>query len=172
MKRLGLGVAAAMMLAGPVFAQDEEVQYSAAPTADCLAAADTADAMRACIGLSTAKCVDASDYGSTTIGMMECAKQEIAFWDGKLNTTYQALMTRAEKQDALNEGDPRITEKIAVSLRDMQRAWIPFRDATCTFQYALGMGGTIASTIASHCILDMTADQYIYLKNAWEPLGN
>lgn len=168
MKALGLSLVAALMLAGPVLAQDEQVQYSDAPTADCLAAADTADAMRACVGLATAKCVDASDYGSTTIGMMECAEKETAFWDAKLNATYKELMARAEKFDAMNADDPRIVEKIADSLRAMQRAWIPYRDATCTFQYSLGMGGTIASTIASHCQLETTADQYIYLANAWQ----
>lgn len=169
---LGLGLAAALMMAGPAMAEDEQVQYSDAPTADCLAGAETAEAMRACIGLATAKCVDASDYGSTTVGMMQCAEKETAFWDGKLNATYKDLMARAEKFDKMNADDPRIVEKIADSLRAMQRAWIPYRDATCTFQYSLGMGGTIASTLASHCQLDMTAEQFIYLTHAWEPLGN
>ena len=168
MKTLGLSLAAALMLAGSAFAQDEQVKYSDAPTADCLAAADTADAMRACIGLATAKCVDASDYGSTTVGMMECAGKETDFWDAKLNATYKELMARAEKFDKMNADDPRIVEKIADSLRDMQRAWIPYRDATCTFQYALGMGGTIASTLSSNCQLEMTAEQYIYLATAWQ----
>ena len=168
MEALGFSLAAALMLAGPAFAQDNAVQYSDAPTADCLAAADTADAMRACVGLATAKCVDASDYGSTTVGMMECAGKETAFWDAKLNASYKSLMARAEKFDAMNADDPRIMYKIADSLRDMQRAWIPFRDATCTFQYALGMGGTIASTLSSNCQLEMTAEQYIYLATAWQ----
>ena len=168
MKRFVLGLAAAVMLAGPAFAQDEQVKYSDAPTADCLAAADTADAMRACIGLATAKCVDASDYGSTTVGMAECTGKETDFWDAKLNATYKELMARAEKFDKMNADDPRIMYKIADSLRDMQRAWIPFRDASCTFQYALGMGGTIASTLSSNCQLEMTAEQYIYLATAWQ----
>ncbi|MGV0876809.1 lysozyme inhibitor LprI family protein [Martelella sp. FLE1502] len=168
MKGFVLGLAAALMVAGSAFAQDEQVKYSDAPTADCLAAADTADAMRACIGLATAKCVDASDYGSTTVGMMECTGKETDFWDAKLNATYKELMARAEKFDKMNADDPRIVEKIADSLRDMQRAWIPFRDATCTFQYALGMGGTIASTLSSNCQLEMTAEQYIYLATAWQ----
>ncbi|MCD1635040.1 DUF1311 domain-containing protein [Martelella mediterranea] len=168
MKAFGLSLAAALMLAGSAFAQDEEVKYSDAPTADCLAAADTADAMRACIGLATAKCVDASDYGSTTVGMAECTGKETDFWDAKLNATYKELMARAEKFDKMNADDPRIMYKIADSLRDMQRAWITFRDASCTFQYALGMGGTIASTLASGCLLEMTAGQYIYLENSWQ----
>ncbi|WP_180898531.1 lysozyme inhibitor LprI family protein [Martelella soudanensis] len=162
-----LGLAAALMVAGPVFAQDEQVRYSDAPIANCLAAAETPEAMRACVGLAAAQCVDASDYGSTTIGMMECAEKETAFWDGRLNETYKAMMARAKKADAMNEGDPRIVEKIADSLRDMQRAWIPYRDATCTFAYSTGMGGTIAQTITSNCQLDMTAEQYIYLEGAW-----
>lgn len=168
MRAFGFGLAAALLMAGPVLAEDETVIYSDAPTAGCLAAAaDTTDAMRACVGLASEKCVNASDYGSTTIGMMECAGKETAFWDAKLNATYQELMARAKKADAMNADDPRVIEKIADSLRAMQRSWIAYRDATCTFQYSLGMGGTIASTLASNCQLDMTADQYIYLATAW-----
>ena len=141
----------------------DQIVYSDDATKSCLNAATTPDAQNACIGLSMQACTVANDYGSTTTGMNECAGKETDFWDKRLNALYASYLESAEaidKEDAASGND-----KIADALRDMQRAWIPFRDATCAFQYSLGRGGTIASNFSTGCYLDMTAEQYLYLQN-------
>ena len=60
---------------------------------------------------------------------------------------------RAEKFDKMNADDPRIVEKIADSLRDMQRAWITFRDAKCDWETVQWGGGTGAGPARLSCLM-------------------
>jgi uncharacterized protein YecT (DUF1311 family) len=57
----------------------------------------------------------------------------------------------------------------AQALRDMQRAWIGFRDATCAFERAYwgggtGGGGTGGGLAQVSCLMQMTGEQALYLK--------
>lgn len=144
------------------------IVYADTATSDCLAAANTPDAQHACIGLSSQACMTANDYGSTTAGSVECVSRETGFWDNRLNAIYAQYMQSARALDSQDVGGPG-PANMAVSLRDMQRAWIAFRDATCTFQFSLGRGGTIAHQFSAGCAMDMTAQQYLYLKNNVTP---
>lgn len=157
---------AGMSIAGAASA-DDEVKYSDKLTADCVKSATNASAERACIGLSSNACQNASDYGSTTIGMISCLSKEANYWDGRLNAAYKTLMARAEAADKDAADDPRATGKIAEKLRDMQRSWISYRDNRCAYEYNQWQGGTIAGPVSASCALEVTAEQAIYLEGSW-----
>ncbi|AMM83570.1 lysozyme inhibitor LprI family protein [Martelella sp. AD-3] len=156
----------ALLSASPALA-DEEVVYSNDLVTECVSLAGTEADMRVCAGVSAEACQNASDYGSTTIGLQECAALETKFWDEWLNRTYRELLARAKAADAEAENDPRANGELAESLRDMQRIWINFRDATCEYEANQYQGGTIAGPVYAGCLLQMTADQAIYLDNSW-----
>ena len=156
----------ALLFAGPVLAE-ETVDYSDALVKQCLSLAENPAEERACAGVSAKACQDASDYGSSTIGLQECSSLEREFWDQKLNAHYTELMARARAADAEGEDDPRVTAKIADKLREMQRRWIPFRDATCAYEASQWQGGTISGPVYADCLLRMTADQAVYLEHSW-----
>jgi len=52
----------------------------------------------------------------------------------------------------------------AEALRDMQRAWIAFRDATCTYEASQWSGGTGQGPAYEGCVMRMTAEQTLYLE--------
>lgn len=157
---------AALLVAGPVLAE-ETVDYSDKLVEQCLSLAQNPAEERACAGVSANACQEASDYGSTTIGLQECSSLERAFWDRKLNAHYAELTARARAADVEGEDDPRVTAKIAEKLKEMQRRWIPFRDATCAYEASQWQGGTISGPVYADCLLHMTADQAVYLQNSW-----
>ncbi|TPW31629.1 DUF1311 domain-containing protein [Martelella alba] len=160
-----LTTALGLLAAVPTRADD--IRYSNAATAACLADAGDAAARRDCAGLSAKACEDATDDGATTYGMIECLRLETGYWDDLLNKTYQDLLKRAGDMDQANADDPRTTMLVRDTLRDMQRDWISFRDKTCTYEYSLWQGGTISGPVSASCFLRMTADQYLYLAGSW-----
>ena len=58
----------------------------------------------------------------TTVATTECYNRERKIWDDLLNENFRAL------RDDLDEGQKG-------KLRDMQRAWIAYRDTTCGFYH-------------------------------------
>ncbi|WP_176086821.1 lysozyme inhibitor LprI family protein [Martelella sp. HB161492] len=148
-------------------ARADDIRYSNAATAACLAGAGDEAERRDCAGLSAKACEDATDDGATTYGMIECLRLETGYWDDLLNETYQDLLKQATAMDQANADDPRATMLVRDTLRDMQRDWISFRDKTCTYEYSLWQGGTISGPVSASCFLRMTADQYIYLASSW-----
>lgn len=159
------GLLAALLTAGTAAAA-QEVPFSSAATASCVAAQTAPEGKRGCLGLSAQQCM-AAPGGSTTIGMIGCLDAERAYWDGRLNHAYQAV--RAEVQasdaqlDAMGSGAPRM----AVALRDMQRAWIAYRDAVCHFERSQWGGGSGGGPAAVSCLMRLTGQQAIYLESAW-----
>lgn len=89
------------------------------------------------------RCMDVS--GGVTSEMMNCMGDEIQRQDVKLNREYQALMANLSQ-----------TRKTA--LRDVQRAWIKYRDLNCDF-YADPNAGTMAMLNAKSCYLEQTAQR-------------
>ncbi|MEO6014743.1 MAG: lysozyme inhibitor LprI family protein [Devosia sp.] len=78
----------------------------------------------------------------TTQGIAACNGQEQSFWDDMLNYAYGELETAL---------DPDVFK----SLKTAQKAWVPWRDANCTFVYD-STEGTIRQIFASYCLMEIT----------------
>jgi uncharacterized protein YecT (DUF1311 family) len=138
---------------GPGGAQDEKP--TAQQTAAIRACAeknqdDLIEAERQCLfNLVAVPCQD-TEGGQSTYGMAHCFSLEAAIWDDLLNANYKSLR---EDLDA-----PQVAR-----LREMQRAWIAARDATCAF-YDAKIQGTIAIPMGAACLARETARRALLLK--------
>ncbi len=153
-----------MFLGTAVPAQD--LVFDADHTATCLTAGESRDAKLACVGVSANACMEDTPGGFSTVGMGGCISRELDWWDARLNASYKTLMKR-EKADDLEfgAGQGGVPSK-AAALRAMQRAWVPFRDASCAYEYSKWGGGTGGSPAAAGCLLDMTARQTLDLESS------
>lgn len=101
------------------------------------------------------------DGGSTTLGIVACLQAETEVWDDLLNAQYLELRDSMRQQD---QEWPELGISRAEALRDVQRAWIAFRDAECGYAYARYQGGTIRNVVAASCVLEETARRALTLK--------
>ncbi len=92
-----------------------------------------------------------------------CLDYELSYWDDRLNASYRALRAKERASDADWAGSPGAVSK-ADALRDMQRAWIPLRDATCDYERSQWGGGTGGGPATLACLLRMTGGQTLYLE--------
>ena len=159
MKAIALSLAVILPSAG--IAQD--LNFDIADTTYCLSASGTYAEMESCIGAAANACMSATDMGSTTIGMSSCIDRELTFWDGRLNASYQDLRAKEQREDA-DYGSALGYVKQATALREMQRAWIAYRDATCDYERAQWGGGTGGGPATVGCLMRMTAEQALYLE--------
>ena len=120
----------------------EDCVKTAAPAGKPMAAAES------CIGMLSRPCLD-DDKTKSTADMNACNERERAVWDNILNESYRRLRA---KLDADQQG----------KLRDMQRAWIASRDATCHFYWDYYQG-TMASPMNSSCVNRETARRALFL---------
>ncbi len=112
---------------------------------------DVTEAERQCLfNLVAEPCQEHTDGGQSTFGMAACFRLEAFIWDDLLNANYKSL------RDDL---DPQQLAK----LRDMQRAWIASRDATCAF-YDAKIQGTIAIPMGAACLARETARRALLLR--------
>ncbi len=148
---------------GSVDAQD--LTYSNAGTEACVYAQPGHAAQQACVGVSANACMADSDMGDTTVGMSGCLSYELDYWDARLNTAYRSLMKRAKSQDAEMRELGSSAPSLEQGLREMQRAWIPWRDSTCDFERAQWGGGTGGGPATYSCLLRLTGAQALYLEH-------
>lgn len=80
----------------------------------------------------------------SNLGTADCYRIERAIWDEILNENYKKLMAAID--------DPNDQAK----LKEMQRAWIVFRDTTCDF-YWHKIRGSMAVPMTAACQLRETA---------------
>jgi len=99
--------------------------------------------------------------------MMACLDGELAYWDARLNAAYAERITAAEALDAEMRTLGSAAPSIEDSLRAMQRAWIPFRDASCLYEQAQWMGGTGGGPATLACHMQETARQALKLEGWW-----
>ncbi|MDO5646445.1 lysozyme inhibitor LprI family protein [Paracoccus sp. (in: a-proteobacteria)] len=148
--------AIALIFAAPAMAQDHG-GYDPDILWSCLdVRADTPDA---CIGIAAARCSD-----SSTAGMVSCLSAETDQWDNMLNDAYQVAMAESEAADAEAKALGMTTPETAPLLRDAQRAWMAWRDATCAYAGAVYQGGTAAAPAVQNCVMDMTARQALAMR--------
>lgn len=160
-----LAILAALWVTHPAQAQD--LIYSNEATLSCISSnSDRVSRMR-CIGLSADACMQNSPGGETTVGMGGCLHREFQAWDKLLNKTYGQYLQRAQAIDAENAKYSDNLPKLAVSLREMQQAWIPFRDATCDYERAQWGNGTGGGPATARCRMRVTAEQTLALDEMW-----
>ncbi|MFN4057138.1 MAG: lysozyme inhibitor LprI family protein [Roseinatronobacter sp.] len=155
-------ILALILLSLPASAQD--LRFDIAPSLQCLEAAPDTNAAKMCIGEAAGTCMEVNQ-AFHTYSMSFCLDSELAYWDGVLNDSYQKLRAALEVSDkSLLDHLP----KQAVSLRDMQRAWIAYRDQRCSFEAALMQGGTASSTAYLACAMQLTGEQALFLQGLSE----
>lgn len=149
-----LVVASVEGLAGDL---DKPTRDDTAMFADCLDKVDpSSGSAEACIGSISERCMELSE-GASTLGMNACFRRETRLWDDMLNRDYQAIRKSQPGEEFTN-------------LRDVQRAWIAFRDLKCRYPY-VAIKGTLASTLAASCMNTETARRAIDLMQWRQMLG-
>lgn len=171
-----LFAAALGSLAMPALAQDGPAYDDALLTAcfERVAAAETAGdataepaSLHQCIGTAADACMDGPD-GDTTVGMVLCLGHETREWDRLLNDWYGAAVAQVQTADAELEKLGSSAPPAGPSLRDAQRNWIAFRDASCEFESVRWQGGTAGGPASAQCMLELTAAQALRLKSIAE----
>lgn len=149
-----------ILFAAPAWAEEDALVYSSSATEACLVEGKGDE----CIGLSAGQCMEETPGGYSTYGMGGCLSREADFWDARLNTAYQDLMAKAREADQFNAENQIGAASQADALKNMQRAWIPYRDARCEYEYSLWGGGTGGGPASVSCFMQMTAEQALYLE--------
>lgn len=151
------------ILTMPASAQD--VVFSPAATEACLAATEDPETHRACVGQSARACMSDTPGGQSTYGMGACLSGETEYWDAQLNAIYAESVASARATDAEMAEIGATVASQEDALRDMQRAWIAFRDATCDYEYSQWGGGTGGGPAIAGCFMRMTGEQVLYLRS-------
>ena len=138
--------------AAPAVAQD--LVFWPDPILDCLDEAVDAPMRQRCIGVGANLCMIDNPGGSSTIGMGSCLDQERAWWDTRLNDVYGSLQDQFTDRADVQE-----------NLREMQRAWITYRDARCDFEFIQWNGGTGQGPALLACLMMATAEQTLVLED-------
>ncbi len=152
-----------LLAALPASVSAEEGGFDIAHTEACLAGATEPEARRWCIGVSADRCLQ-TPMGGSTVGMGACLSFEWEYWDARLNENYRVLRAEEAQADIDMAGDRGAVPR-AEALRDMQRAWIAFRDATCTYERSQWGSGTGGGPIEAGCHLRLTGEQALYLES-------
>ncbi|HLH92481.1 MAG TPA: lysozyme inhibitor LprI family protein [Xanthobacteraceae bacterium] len=111
---------------------------------------DIDEGERHCIFAIVADPCTEKPENQSTVATAECYDRERKIWDALLNENFRALGADLD-------------EAQKVKLRDMQRAWIAYRDTTCSF-YHDKIRGTMATSMAAACVARETARRALLLK--------
>lgn len=151
-----------VLAAMTVPAAAEELKFAPDVISACLEAGGRRD----CIGLAAHRCMEESEGGYSTPVTAWCFAAERDWWDAELNARYADLQARARVIDAQApvEGLPPRPSDID-ALRDMQRAWIAFRDTSCHYEELQWWGGTGASGTRIYCQMRLTGEQALTLRS-------
>ena len=148
------------VLATPAFAQD--VPFSPEATETCLASAETSYDNFACIPASATACYDAGGGSNAEYG--GCMSAGADYWDARLNDVYRRLLSQHEEVDAEMAELESSAAPMAPALREMQRNWIPYRDAACAHEAVTWGGGSGASPAFAECMMNLTGEQTLRLE--------
>ena len=162
----GKGALALLLTLTAPPAQAQELVFSMRATDACLAGAPRGTE-EACIGRSAERCMAASEAGGSNLGAGLCYGKELEAWDARLNEWYRQALRKAREADADMAGMSFTPPSQEEALRQMQRAWIPFRDARCEHVASLYQGGTGAGPASAECLMRETASQALYLRDIW-----
>lgn len=94
------------------------------------------------------------DKNVAPVAIAMCQQVVLDWWDAKLNEIYAARMDVQKSLDAENGGT-----EFQDRLRDMQRAWIPYRDTYCLYYAKSQPGGSGALNDELECLINETKSQ-------------
>ncbi len=92
----------------------------------------------------------------TQIEMTACAEQDWRAADADLNDAYKSALAMMQEYDMAL---PKAQQGAAAHLRDAQRAWITFRDETCSAEGYQVHGGSMEPMVIYGCQARITADR-------------
>ena len=95
----------------------------------------------------------------TQAEMNICAGKEYQAADAMLNQVYKQLVSMLDDEEK-------------AQLRDVENAWLKYRDSNCDFVADQYKGGSIRPTIHGLCLADMTRNRTTELKNQIKERGN
>lgn len=150
---------ATILLALPAAAQD--LSYDPGAFEACVV---RGAAPEACVLAPAEACIAGSADGQTTAGMGSCYERARQDWDGRLNAAYGTAMEAARRLEAEAAAGGWTQPPLAVPLRDMQRAWIAFRDAACDFEHAQWGGGSGGGPAVGACLAAETGRQALRIE--------
>lgn len=142
----------------------QEVVYTPAATEACFANIVEGQNPDTCIGVSALACMEANEGGMSTVGMGDCLNRELEYWDARLNDIYHRVRAAAKATDTEMEEIGASVASQADAMRDMQRAWIAYRDATCEYERTMWGGGTGGGPATVACHMKLTAEQALYFE--------
>lgn len=105
---------------------------------------------------------------ATQMEMTECAGQEWKAADAELNAVYKQAMAKMREADGYL---PDYLQGAAKTLKEAQRAWIPFRDKACESYGFLARGGSMEPMLVYGCLTTLTQKRISELKELSEGLG-
>lgn len=120
-----------------------------------------------CVGLSAFAC-SMTPGGDTTVGMIECFKQELDYWEARLAAAYTKRREAAQKYDGEMANLNATVDSVTETLTAMQTAWHTYREASCRYEQSLWFGGTGGGPATMACYMHLTAQQSLRLEGWWE----
>lgn len=143
----------------------QELVFSIEATDSCLAESNILSDEESCIGISAQMCMQDTIGGQSTVGMGGCLNAELNQWDGRLNAAYQQVMANEKAEDAEMADMGASVPNKAAALKDMQRAWIFYRDMRCSYIGSQWGGGTGTGPAIVDCHMNMTGRQALFLQS-------
>jgi uncharacterized protein YecT (DUF1311 family) len=110
---------------------------------------DVSQGERRCLFNLVADPCTRTGEGKSNLGRADCFRLEQSIWDELLNDNFKGL-----RQD--------LDDEQATKLRDMQRAWIAYRDTTCEFYYHK-IQGSMSVPMTAACMARETARRALLL---------
>lgn len=105
----------------------------------------------------------------TQLEMTTCTNLDWQQADEELNAAYKAAMSKMRETDEFLPEDQR---GAAETLREAQRAWIPYRDKACDAYGFQARGGTMEPMLVYGCRAQLTEQRTKELEELTEGLGN
>lgn len=159
---LALVLAPVMALApAPVMAQDA-LRFDPGLIESCLADEGGND----CIGVAAHACVADTPGGNSNAGMIDCFSREADWWEAAMEEAFEALLESEKLGDewAASQPDGASRPSGVQTIRDVQRAWADWRDASCIYERLEWWRGSAERLVGAFCRLQMTGEQTLRLR--------
>lgn len=91
-----------------------------------------------------------TEKNDSNLGRADCFRIETVIWDALLNDNYKQVMAELDEKSDQDK------------LKEMQRAWIAYRDTTCNF-YWYKIHGSMSVPMTAACQLRETARRALLL---------